>query len=177
MSARWHALAVHARSEASAAAELSAKVDEVFLPARVERRAWSDRVRRVEVPLFPGYVFARLALCAERRVALLRCKGVIDVVGRLPGDAAIARAIPSHEIEALQALVRAERALDPVERLVPGTPVTVAAGPLRGVCGVVQRGPDGQRRIVVQVGLLGRGVRAVLGSEDVVEALERVGVG
>ena len=36
---RWYALAVHARSEQSAAAELAPRVDEVFLPVRRERRA------------------------------------------------------------------------------------------------------------------------------------------
>jgi len=169
----WHALAVHARSESSAAAELQARVDEVFLPVRVERRAWSDRIKVAERPLFPGYLFVRLALDARARVELLRCKHVVELVGRLPGDARIARAIPDHEVEALRIVVGAERALDPIERLVPGRHVLVGAGPLRGARGVVEQGPDGQRRLVVQIALLGRGVRTVLRADDVVEHVDQ----
>lgn len=169
---RWYALAVHARSEASAADEVAVRVDEVFLPVRRERRAWSDRVKVADVPLFPSYLFVRLALDAAARVALLRCKHVVEVVGRLPGDERIARAIPDHEVEALRILVEADRALDPIERLVPGRHVLVGAGPLRGARGVVEASPDGQRRLVVQIALLGRGVRTVLRADDVVESVE-----
>ena len=170
---RWYALAVHARSEASAAAELVQRVDEVFLPARVERRAWSDRVKTAEVPLFPAYLFVRTALDAQVRVDLLRCRHVVELVGRLPGDERIARAIPDSEIESLRIVVAADRALDPIERLTPGRHVVVGAGPLRGARGVVEEGPDGQRRLVVRIALLGRGVRAVLSADDVVESLEK----
>ncbi len=146
--------------------ELKDVVDEVFVPVSVERRAWSDRIKRVEVPLFPGYVFVRLSLAADRRVALLKCRGVIDVVGR--ADAAAS--IDDDVVVALQRLVASERALDPISRLVPGTVVTVGAGPLRGVRGVVEEAADGQRRLIVQVTLLGRGVRATLVADDVLES-------
>ena len=167
---RWFALAVHARSERRSAEELKAVVDDVFVPVSVERRAWSDRIKRVELPLFPGYVFVRLSLSAERRIALLKCRGVIDVVGRAAGRVDIAPAIDDDVILALQRLVASERALDPVTRLVPGTLVTVGAGPLRGVRGVVEEAADGQRRLIVQVLLLGRGVRAMLLADDVLES-------
>jgi transcription antitermination factor NusG len=166
-SSRWFALAVHARSEQVAARELSGVVDEVFVPVAVERRAWTDRVKRVEVPLFPGYVFVRLALTAERRVRLLKCRGVVDVVGRSAGRADIAPALDETCVADLQRLVASQRALDPVTQLVPGTPVVVGAGPLRGIHGVVEEAADGQRRLVVQVALLGRGVRTTLLADDV----------
>jgi transcription antitermination factor NusG len=181
--AAWHALAVHSRSEATAAKELRARLpasDDVFFPVRVERRAWSDRVKRFEVPLFPGYLFVRTALSAEKRVELLHAKGVLDVVGRYaradhagPSSSArrvIARSIPDIEIEALRVVVASERALDPIERLVRGKHVVVASGALRGARGVVEEGPDGQRRLVLQIALLGRGVRTVLHADDVVES-------
>jgi transcription termination/antitermination protein NusG len=169
----WYALSVHTRSEHAAARELGPRVAEVFLPTKKERRAWSDRVVTTEVPLFPGYVFVRTALSARARVELLKVRQVNELVGRLPGDARIARAIPPSEIEALRIVLAAERAADPIERLVRGTHVLVATGPLRGARGVVEQGVDGQRRLVVQIELLGRGVRAVLTADDVVESLER----
>lgn len=169
MNARWFALAVAVRSEQSAATSLRGVSDEVFLPVRFERRAWSDRIKRVEVPLFPGYCFVRLALTPASRVMLLKVKHVIDVVGRRAGREDIAPAIPDAEIDSLQRLVSAERALDPLSALVVGAPVVVAAGPLKGVRGVVDSAADGQRRLVVNVTLLGRSVRTVLFADDVLE--------
>jgi len=170
VSPRWYALAVHARSEQVAARELRAVVDDVFVPVAVERRAWTDRVKRIEVPLFAGYVFVRVGLTPERRVRLLKCRGVVDVVGRSAGRPDVAPAIDDGDIAALQQLVASERALDPVTRLVPGTSVVVGAGPLRGIRGVVEEAADGQRRLVVEVALLGRGVRTTLLADDVLVA-------
>jgi transcriptional antiterminator NusG len=167
MSARWYGLAVHPRREAAAKDHLARRGIAVFLPVAMERRAWSDRIKVVERPLFPGYLFVRTVLDAERRRQLLRATATYDLVGRLPGDARIARAISDAEIDSLMRLVAADRALDPVSKLVPGQLVVVGAGPLRGARGVVHRGADGQRRLAVQVALLGREVRCVLSADDV----------
>jgi len=169
--ARWYALAVLARQEKSAQDEIRRRGFEAWLPVRLERRAWSDRIQNVELALFPGYVFVKTALDVRRRIELLKVRGAHDLVGRLPGDARIARAIPDHEIESLRTVVEADRVIDPLTKLAPGTRVRVAFGALKGATGVLERGVDGQRRLVVQVTLLGRGVRTVLSADDVVEDL------
>lgn len=166
----WYAVAVHARQEKAAAAELQRRGVEVFLPARIERRAWSDRVQNVELALFPGYLFVHTAMSAAQRVELLKTGFVFDLVGRLPGDERVARHIPDREIESLRTLVTAADNLDPTTRLVTGARVRVAGGPLRGAEGVVETAADGKRRLVVQITLLGRGVRTTLSADDVVEA-------
>jgi transcription termination/antitermination protein NusG len=169
-SAHWYALAVHARQEKAAALEIEKRGVEVFLPVRVERRAWSDRIQNVEIALFPGYLFLKTAMTVERRVDLLKVHHVFDLVGRLLGDERIAREIPDHEIMSLKTLVTSPRNLDPVERLVPGKSVLVAAGPLKGAFGIVLEEPNGKRRLIVQIELLGRGVSAELSAEDLIEA-------
>lgn len=166
---QWYALAVRARQEKAAAAGLGRRGFETFLPTRTERHAWSDRIRCVELAMFPGYLFVRSAMSAAARVEMLKVAGVHDLVGRRPGDDAIAESIPDWQIRSLQLLAAAERETDPVERLVPGQRVQVGAGPLRGLQGVVQQSADGKRRLVVQVTLLGRGVRCLLQADDVVE--------
>src|SRR5437868_1057214 len=65
-SVRWYAVGVHARQEKAGAAELERRGFEVFLPLRRERRPWSDRVKTVELALFPGYLFVRMAMSPER---------------------------------------------------------------------------------------------------------------
>jgi transcription antitermination factor NusG len=166
---RWYVLAVAVRSEQSAARELQAVVNDVFVPVSVERRAWTDRIKRVELALFPGYVFVKLALTAETRVRLLKCRGVYDLVGKKAGGE-VASAVDDRCVADLQQMVASDRALDPVTTFVPGRAVVVGAGPLKGVAGVVEEAADGQRRLVVQVALLGRGVRAVLSADDVLLA-------
>ncbi len=167
---RWYALAVHARQEKAAAQGLAERGVEVFLPVRVDRRAWSDRVQNVEVALFPGYLFTRVALDPAARVRLLQVRQVIELVGRLPGEASIAQAVPDAQIESLRLVVGAAANLDPTERLVPGTEVVVASGALKGARGVVVLEPNGKRRLVVQIELLGRGVAAELDADALVEA-------
>lgn len=169
----WYAVSARSRQERAAADDLLERGFEVFLPTRVERRMWSDRIRRLEVALFPGYLFVHTQISAQRRVDLLKARGIFDLVGRLPGDARIARAIPEWQIMSLRALVEAERELDPTDALVKGTLVEVGAGPLRGARGVVEVAMDGKRRLVVQVDLLGRGVRCVLQADDVIVARPR----
>lgn len=61
----WYALRVRARSEELVSGLLAAKSVESFLPCWEERRAYSDRIRSVQIAAFPGYLFCRIAL-AER---------------------------------------------------------------------------------------------------------------
>ncbi|MEW5853886.1 MAG: transcription termination/antitermination NusG family protein, partial [Myxococcota bacterium] len=120
---RWYALAVHARQEKAAAAELEGRGFQVLLPLKRERRLWSDRVQTVELALFPGYLFVHTGLSAARRVDMLKVRQTYDLVGRLPGDERIATPVGDEEIASIQTLLRAEREMDPVERLVRGTRV------------------------------------------------------
>jgi transcription antitermination factor NusG len=167
---RWYALAVRGRQEKAAEGILGSRGFHVFLPTRAERRAWSDRVQTLRRALFPGYLFLRTALTAARRVEILKVPQAFDLVGRIPGDDRIARHVPDVEVESIRILVEADREVDPVDRLVLGTPVQVVGGGLKGAWGVVEDPPDGKRRLVVQVHLLGRGVRAHLCADDVLEA-------
>jgi len=167
---QWYALAVHARQEKAASQSLGERGLEVFLPVRMERRAWSDRVQTVELALFPGYLFVRVALTPAVRTELLKVHQVLELVGRKPGDARIAQSIPAEQIESLQLLVATSNNLDPTYRLVKGTPVRVVSGPLKGITGLVLTEPDGRRRLVVQIEILGRGVSTALPAECLVEA-------
>lgn len=169
---RWYALTVRARQEKAVRARLEERGFPAFLPSRTDRRAWSDRVRLVETAMFPGYLFVRARLDPSARVRLQQVTGTFDLVGRLPGDDRIATPVPDQDIRSLRALVAAERAVDPIERLVKGTRVMVASGVLRGAQGVVETAPDGRRRLTVQVELLGRGVRTVLAADEVVKRID-----
>jgi transcription antitermination factor NusG len=78
-SCAWFALRVKSRFEKLVTSMARNKGFEEFLPLYQSRRRWSDRLKSVELPLFPGYVFCKLH--PEHRLPLLTIPGVLHFVG------------------------------------------------------------------------------------------------
>lgn len=155
--ARWYALRTRARSERKAGERLEGSGVEVFLAAPRLERAWSDRVKRVAIPLFPGYIFGRFPLAHLYRV--LEVPGVVDVV-RIAG---VATPVRPQEMASVRLLVEGvdatgalPRTVDPLE---PGDPVRVVEGPFKGMTGVLLQG-RGPAWVAVKIEAL-RQARAV----------------
>ena len=129
----WRVFHIKPRAEKRVADRLAAAGHEVFLPLRTALRQWSDRKKRVEEPLFPGYLFARVD--EHARLAVLQDDGVVRCVafGR---HLAVASDDEVEQLRVLQAipenLAAAHREAFPV-----GAEVYVARGPVRGVRGRV----------------------------------------
>src|SRR5207253_6883699 len=75
----WYAAYTRAQHEKSVAAELGMREVEHFLPLYSSVRRWKDRRVTLESPLFPGYVFVRLAL--RERLRVLQIPSVVRLVG------------------------------------------------------------------------------------------------
>src|SRR4051794_25524600 len=103
----WYAARVRSRFELIASAALEAKGFETLVPIMAIRRQWSDRIKTLQTPVFPGYVFCRFSRLS--RAAVLECPGVVGVVA-FAGQPA---EIPDHEIEAVRAAVRSRLSLEP----------------------------------------------------------------
>ena len=56
-STNWYALVCKSRAEKKVYMRLAEAGHDVFLPLLVELKQWSDRVKKVEKPLVPSYVF------------------------------------------------------------------------------------------------------------------------
>ncbi len=76
---QWFALRVKSRRERIVATIAHDKGFEEFLPMCQVRHRWSDRLKSIELPLFPGYVFCRLD--PQYRLPLLMIPGVLHFVG------------------------------------------------------------------------------------------------
>jgi transcription antitermination factor NusG len=148
----WFALQVKPRYEKVASTVLRKKGFEEFLPVYQSRRVWSDRIAKVEVPLFPGYVFCRFDP-ELRRLPVVTTPGVINVVG-VAGQPA---AIPEHELEMIQTILRSGKAALPWPYLGVGARVRIERGALAGVEGILVEAKK-QHRVVVSVTLLQRSV-------------------
>jgi transcription antitermination factor NusG len=153
----WFALQVRARYEQGVADHLNGKGYELFLPIHKCRKRWSDRVKEVEAPLFPGYLFCRLN--PQDRLPILKTPGVIQVVGsnRTP------TAVDEHEIQAIQAMVASGIPNQPWPFLATGDRVRIESGPLSGLEGILIEF-KGNHRLVLSVTLLQRSVAVEIDS-------------
>jgi transcription antitermination factor NusG len=154
---RWFALGVKPQHEFKVVEGLKNLPGiEGFLPTYKDKRIWSDRVKVLNLPLFPGYVFARFEYPAQR-VPVLRVVGVRSVIGSGAGGTPL----PESEINAIQILVNSSFPLRPWPFLQAGNRVRVEHGPLRGVEGTILEQKD-EWRMVVSVELLQRSVAVLL---------------
>ena len=78
----WYAVRTRSRHEKIASQQLLTRGIETFLPVVTQTHRWSDRKKQVEVPLFSGYTFVRLAYSSnEQRIQVLQTHGVAGFVG------------------------------------------------------------------------------------------------
>ena len=148
---KWYAVRVKSRSEKLVATMAHQRGFEEFLPVYECRRRWSDRMKSVEMPLFPGYLFCRFD--PEHRLPLLTIPGVLHIVGlgRVP--------IPCDdtEIAALQAASSSGLQAEPWPYLKVGERLRLDCGPLAGVEGLLIEIRKSYR-LVLSVTLLNRSV-------------------
>lgn len=106
---------------------------------------------QVELPLFPGYVFVRIALA--QRLCVLQLPSVFRFVsfGNCPAP------LPEHEIELLSRGLLSELKAEPHPYLKIGRRVRIKAGPLEGAEGILLR-KKGVLRVVLSVDLIMRSV-------------------
>lgn len=129
-----------------------------FYAPLVRRRLHSagGRIRTSYVPLFPGYVFARVDE-DQRRAAL--ATNTISRWLSVPNQRML-----EQDLRGIKRLIDTDMPLTPEARLEQGQPVRVRSGPLRGMEGtVVSR--KGEQRLVVAVRFLNQGASIEL--EDV----------
>lgn len=147
----WYAVQTCANHEKRVRQQLDLRVVETYLPVYESVRQWKDRRVRRELPLFPGYLFVRLALCDRLRV--LRTPSVVRIV-EFGGQAA---ALPDQEIEILRRGLTHELGIEPYPYLKLGRRVRVRTGPLQGLEGILVRKKN-RSRFVISVDLIMRSV-------------------
>src|SRR6266550_185226 len=100
--ANWYAVQTRARNEKVISERLKEQGLITFLPLVTEVRRWSDRKKKVDLPLFSCYVFVKLlAGNNEERMRVYRTNGVFRIVS-MHGEAI---PIPDEQIDALRMLV------------------------------------------------------------------------
>ena len=156
----WYAAYTSANHEKKAAAEISRRGVESFLPLYRAVRRWSDRRVKLEMPLFPGYVFVHLALRDRLRVLL------VPGVAKLVGFGGLPAALPDEQVEALRAGLDGQILAKPHPYLIVGRRVRIVHGPLSGAEGILVR-KKGIYRVVLSLELIMRSVAVEVEAADV----------
>jgi transcription termination/antitermination protein NusG len=145
----WFALQVRTRTENQVESILQNKSYETFLPTYTECHCYSDRIRKVRAPLFPGYLFCRFD--SRRRLDLLTTPSVLQIVSFGDGPAPV----DSSEIEALRFVVKAGGDVHPWPGLAVGDRVIVEYGAFAGVEGKLVK-TKGSDHLILSLSLLQR---------------------
>src|SRR3954465_15095795 len=103
----WFALHIKTREEKEVERLLKGKGLVTFLPTYDVIRVWSDRRRKIETPLFPGYLFCRVDV--NNRLPVLKTPGVLRIVG---SGSSLTPVDPA-EIEAVERVVQAHVQCEP----------------------------------------------------------------
>lgn len=147
----WYAIAVKPQTERAVERALAQRSYETYFPVMTSERRWSDRVKRVECAVIPGYVFCRFD--GAVRLPIMTTPGVREIVGFGRQAAPVDEA----ELLALRRVVESGFPVENCEFLQRGDRVEVTGGPMQGLCGLLLE-VRGQVRVVVSVELLQRSV-------------------
>jgi len=140
----WYAVYTASNKEKRVEHYLRMKDIDVFLPLYSVTKRWKNRMTmKVELPLFTGYVFVRIA--PAERVRVLEAPAVVSLVGN--GREALA--LPEAEIDTLRTGLRL-RKVDPYPYLKVGKRARIRSGALAGLEGVIVR-KDERLQVIVSI--------------------------
>ena len=148
---RWYALHTRARHEKSVERRLSDQGMKTFVPTTMQVHRWSDRKKKVEVPLFSCYVFVRCALSAEDRTRVYRVESVHGFVG----SRGTSLPIPDHQIESIQRVLAQAAPWRSYPFLNAGQRVRIRGGAMDGIEGVFLS-ENGDHSLIVSVDAIQR---------------------
>ena len=159
----WFALHVKPRHEFLVQTEMARNGMEVYLPAVKKVSQWKDRKKRIDFPLFPGYLFARVLPISDHFLGLVKVRGVMKILSAVPGHPT---PVPDAEIITLKTLMTSDKEMDVHPELQAGKPVRIKRGVFQNVEGVVSKKGE-QYLLHVNISMLGRCVTVKIFADDV----------
>ena len=157
--ANWYALYTCARHEKRVAEQIERRSFPCYLPLYRSVRRWKDRRKELELALFPGYVFVRMAL--KNKLQVLQLPGVVQLVSFNGRPAALA----AEEIDVLRSRLSGAHGVEPHPYLRAGRRVRVRSGAMEGLEGIVVRRKD-RCRVVFSIDLIQRSVSVEVDESD-----------
>jgi len=158
---QWYAIYTRSRHEKVVYELLNDKGIQTFLPLRVLLSQWKDRKKKIESPLFPGYLFTRINILDDF-TKVITSKGVVKILGTngtpIP--------IPTDEIDSVKTLLKSGLKYDPYPFLKSGMKVQVIRGPLQGIIGKINE-RLGKYKLLISIELIKRSISVEIDVKDV----------
>ncbi len=153
----WYAVHTRSRHEGKVADSLTLKSMTCFLP-KIE--IWSrrkDRRKKIQVPMFPGYLF----VCMEKtdgqtRLDVLKTAGVVKILGTPQGGLPVP--VPDEKIEAIRSLIDAKIEVQHFQYPRVGERARILDGPFRDIEGLVVKADQRKDLFVITIEILQRAV-------------------
>ncbi len=159
----WYAAYTCANHEKRVTQHLEKRSVEHYLPLYESARRWKDRHVHLLMPLFPGYVFVKLAL--RDRLQLLQIPGVVQLVS-FNGHPA---PLPQEDIQVIRNCLDRGHQVEPHPYLKAGRRVRVMSGPLRGLDGIILRRKN-KTRLLLSFELIMRSVAVEIEEAELMPA-------
>ena len=158
---QWKVVYTKPRSEKKIAERLTNQGFEVYCPLQTTLKQWSDRKKKVSVPVFPSYVF--LHVDSIESDAVLQDPGVLNYVYWL-GKPAIIRDEEMNNLKVF--LSDHEDNTIEVFTYKPGENVEIVAGPFKGQGGTIENIKGGQ--ISLQMESLGMIIKVAISADKLI---------
>ena len=132
-----------------------------FLPMVEQERKWSDRIKKVQTPLFPGYLFVNTSV--DKLYDLYQ----IDQLLRFISFDQKFATVSDKEIDAIKSLLYHRYEVKPEDRVYRiGERVKIGKGPLKGMEGMLVS-KNSTQRFVIQIKTLNRSIQVDIPSAHI----------
>lgn len=148
----WYIAYTHNRCEKKVNQKARELGLESYLPLQLQVRQWSDRIKKIEVPLFPNYIFLKSDV--ERIYQFRQIKEIVNLVYFNKKLATI----KASQIDTIKKLLKEKSNIITEPRLYKiGSKVKIKQGPFVGVEGLLVK-KNNQNRFLIQIETLGQSI-------------------
>lgn len=162
----WYAVYTRPRHEKKVYEVLIEKEIETFLPMIKKVSQWKDRKKKIDVPLFNGYLFVYFDY--KYRFDVLQTKGVVKIVN-FNGIPAV---VPDWQIESLKKMLTRPEKVQLENYMKIGDPVEVDFGPFKGMKGVVKT-IKGNQRLIISIDGIMQSVSVEISADELKKILDK----
>ena len=163
----WYALYVQVNHEKEVVKRLEQKEVGCFLPLMETWSKRRDRRKKIQVPMFPGYVFVHVFLDSYMQLTVVKTPGALSLLHNSQGPLSI----PQYQVENIRTVINSVQPLEIHPYLIKGDWVHVVRGPLAGCIGILNRVDPKRGRLIVSVDIIKKSVSVELDLEDVEPAI------
>ncbi len=159
---KWYVLQTKPRNEKIVLKQVQQKGIEIFVPFIEKIRIWSDRKKKIDVPLFSGYVFI-YGSEAERVRAITNTSGAVRYIYFEKRPATVS----DREIELIkQTLIEPEKISIEDKKIKKGDQIMVSFGIFKGMKGYVNEF-RGNYKLTVNLEELSYSFSIILNSNEI----------